>query len=375
MKTEPPGRSGQLSPATDTAPPHAAYDAYDAHAAQGAHAARERDPDGVPHTGYRLALLAGAAALLVVAVATSLAVGAQHLPLADVWRALLDGSEEGDAGTIVHEVRIPRTILAVAVGAALAVAGTLIQTLTRNPLAEPGLLGVTAGAGFAMTVGAALGIAGSDLWQLLLAGAGALLAALLVFTVGRTSPLRLVLAGVALTAVLSGISLGLRIMLPEVLDAFRFWAVGALAGREQTDLTPLLVIIAVALVGALLLSKPLNAMALGEHVAHTLGVHVRRVRVTVLALITVLAGAATAAAGPIVFVGLVVPHLARRLAHGSIPWLTAYTMVLGPVLVLFADVGSRVLLPTGEVPVAVVTAFIGGPVLIWAVRKYGTVSL
>src|SRR5690606_32613578 len=108
-------------------------------------------------------------------------VGAQYLPLGDVWRALLDANVAGDAGTIVHEVRVPRTILAVAVGAALAVAGTLIQTLTRNPLAEPGLLGVTAGAGFAMTVGAALGIAGSDLGQLLLAGAGALLAALLVF--------------------------------------------------------------------------------------------------------------------------------------------------------------------------------------------------
>ncbi|MCK1794861.1 iron ABC transporter permease [Streptomyces sp. XM4193] len=319
-------------------------------------------------------MLTGAVLLLALGAALSLCVGAQGIEPAEVWRGLL-GTADGEAGTIVREVRVPRTVLAVAVGAALAVAGALIQTLTRNPLAEPGLLGVTAGAGFAMTLGAALGLVGTEAGELALAATGALLAALLVFTVGRTSPLRLVLTGVALTAVLTGVSVGLRVTLPDVLDSYRFWSVGALAGREQADLAPLLVLIGCCLAATVPLAGSLGAIALGEHVAHTLGVRVARVRLAVLALITLLTGAATAAAGPIVFVGLVVPHLARRAAGGSVRLLIGYTMLLGPVLMLLADVGARVLLPVGELPVAVVTAFVGGPVLIWAVRRYGAVAL
>ncbi|GAB3507058.1 FecCD family ABC transporter permease [Amycolatopsis cihanbeyliensis] len=323
----------------------------------------------------RVAVLVAALVLLLVVAVASIGIGAHAVAPVEVVRALFayDGSSDH---VIVWDIRAPRALLAIGVGAALATAGTLIQTLSRNPLAEPGILGVTAGAGFAITMGSALGVAATQVGQLGAAVVGSTLAALLVYSVGRQSPLRLVLTGVALTAILTtGLSLGLRLMLPTVFDQYRFWAVGSLAGREQAPLTLPLVAIGLALVGALLVTRALSALALGETVAHTLGANVARVRLMTLVLVTVLAGAATAVAGPILFVGLIVPHLARRLAMGSIPWLMAYTMILGPILLLVSDIGSRILLPTGEVPVAIVTAFLGGPVLIWVVRRYGTVSL
>ncbi|MET9108954.1 FecCD family ABC transporter permease [Streptomyces zhihengii] len=322
----------------------------------------------------RAALLAGGLVLLGTVAVLSIGVGARSVPPGEVVRALVDFRGTDDH-VIVRDVRAPRALLAVAVGAALAVSGALIQTLARNPLAEPGILGVTAGAGFAITIGSALGLASGQAGQLGSAVAGSVIAALLVAAVGRRSPLRLVLTGVALTAVLSGVSLGLRLMLPDTFDLYRFWSVGSLAAREQAALALPLTAIVCCLAIALVLSRTLDVLTLGETVAHTLGAGVNRVRAAVLVLITVLCAAATAVAGPILFVGLIVPHLVRRAAGGSVPWLILYSTVLGPVLLLIADVGSRVLLPTGEVPVAVVTAFLGGPMLIWAVRRYGTGSL
>jgi iron complex transport system permease protein len=319
-------------------------------------------------------ILAGSLLLLVAMAVASVCVGAQAVAPAEVLRAFTDYSGSTEH-LIVRDIRGPRTLLAVCVGAALGTAGALVQTLTRNPLAEPGILGVTGGAGFAVTVGAALGVAGSQVTQLLLAFVGAVIAAVVVYSVGRTSPLRLVLAGTALSSLLAGLSLGMRLLQPDVFDKFRFWYVGSLAGREQSPFLIPLAVLLVSLVGAMAVTRPLNALALGEQVASTLGANILRTRVAVLTLITLLAATATAVAGPIAFVGLIVPHLARRLASGSIPWLMAYTMVLSPVLLMIADVLSRVLLPTGEVPVAVVTAFLGGPVLIWAVRRYGTAAL
>ncbi|MFF1459460.1 FecCD family ABC transporter permease [Streptomyces sp. NPDC058330] len=322
----------------------------------------------------QIGLLVGGLVLLAVVTVLSMGIGARPVPPSEVVRALFD-YQGTDDHVIVRDVRGPRSLLAIAVGAALAVAGALIQTLARNPLAEPGILGVTAGAGFAITVGSALGLAAGQTGQLGFAVIGSVLAALLVAAVGRRSPLRLVLTGVALTAVLSGVALGLRLMLPDVFDTYRFWSVGSLAAREQASLALPLTAIVVCLCGALLLSRALNALTLGESVAHTLGAGVGRVRAVALVLITVLCAAATAVAGPILFVGLIVPHLVRKPAAGSVPWLVLYTMVLGPVLMLVADIGSRVLLPTGEVPVGIVTAFLGGPMLIWAVRRYGAGSL
>jgi iron complex transport system permease protein len=325
-------------------------------------------------TRTRTALLVTAVVVLAAVAVLSVGVGAHAIAPADVVRALAGQGSPADRA-VVRDIRAPRALLAVGVGAALAVSGVLVQVLSCNPLAEPGVLGVTAGAGFAITAGSATGAAASASAELGLAVLGAVLAALLVYAVGRRSPLRLVLAGVALSSVLAGVSLGLRLLLPDTFDRFRFWSVGSLAGREQAPAAVPLAVIGLAVLGAFLLSRQLDALALGETVAHTLGARVFRVRVAVLVLITLLAGAATAVAGPILFVGLIVPHLARRAAGGSVPWLTAFAAVLGPVLLLLSDIGSRVLLPTGEVPVAIVTAFLGAPVLIWAVRRYGTAAL
>lgn len=317
----------------------------------------------------------GATTALLVVAALSLAVGARQVPLAEVVRAFTDFVPTSDDHVVVRELRLPRLWLACAVGAALAVSGALVQTLTRNPLAEPGILGVTAGASFAIVVATAAWGVDSQLSQLLAAGLGAVVATVAVYAVGRDNPLRLLLAGVALSAVLAGLGLGVRLMRPDVFDNYRFWSVGSLAGREQVALGLPLSVIVVALVAVVLLVPSLSAMVLGEHVATTLGARVRTTRVLTVVVLTVLAAAATAVAGPIGFVGLIVPHLVRRLASGSIGWLMVLCVLGGPVLVLTADVLARVLLPTGEVPVAVVTAFLGGPVLIWVVRRYGTVGL
>ncbi|QFU90377.1 iron ABC transporter permease [Amycolatopsis sp. YIM 10] len=325
-------------------------------------------------SGTRSGLFIAALTVLLVVAVLSVGVGAHGIAPAEVLRALFGGDSVNPDHLVVRDVRLPRAFLAIAAGAALGVAGVLVQALSRNPLAEPGVLGVTSGAGFAITVGVSLGVAGPA-GELVLSVAGALLAAALVYSVGRQSPLRLVLTGTALTFVLTGVGLGLRLLDPEVFDVYRFWSIGSLAGREQAPMALPLVAIGAGVLGALLVSRQLNAVALGEAVAHTLGANVARVRFATLALITLLAGAATAIAGPILFVGLMVPHLARRLGGGSVPWLVGFGAVLGPILLLLSDMGSRVLLPTGEVPVAIVTAFIGGPVLIWAVRKYGAAPL
>ncbi|MFE5504454.1 MULTISPECIES: FecCD family ABC transporter permease [Amycolatopsis] len=325
-------------------------------------------------TTGRSALLGAALLGLVVVAVLSVGIGAHAIAPGEVVRALLGEGNPSDRA-VVLDIRMPRAVLAIGVGAALAVGGVLVQALSRNALAEPGVLGVTAGAGFAIAVGSSFGLAASAPAELGLAVLGAVGASALVYAVGSKSPLRLVLAGTALSAVLLGLTLGLRLLFPDTFDVYRFWSVGSLAGREQAPTTIPLIVIGLSLLGAFAVSRQLNAIALGETVAHTLGANVARVRTVTLLLITLMAGAATALAGPILFVGLIVPHLARRVAGASIPWLIAFAALLGPVLMLAADVGSRVLLPTGEVPVAIVTAFLGGPVLIWAVRKYGAAPL
>ncbi len=325
-------------------------------------------------TTGRSALLGAALLGLVVVAVLSVGVGAHAIAPGEVVRALLGEGNPSDRA-VVLDIRMPRAVLATGVGAALAVGGVLVQALSRNALAEPGVLGVTAGAGFAIAVGSSFGLAASAPAELGLAVLGAVGASALVYAVGSKSPLRLVLAGTALSAVLLGLTLGLRLLFPDTFDVYRFWSVGSLAGREQAPVTVPLIVIGLSLLGAFAVSRQLNAIALGETVAHTLGANVARVRTVTLLLITLMAGAATALAGPILFVGLIVPHLARRVAGASIPWLIAFAALLGPVLMLAADIGSRILLPTGEVPVAIVTAFLGGPVLIWAVRKYGAAPL
>jgi iron complex transport system permease protein len=317
----------------------------------------------------RSGLLGISAALLLAAMVLSLVVGVHTYGVADVVD-LVRGADT-DATTVLQDLRLPRVALALAAGLSLALAGTLSQAVTRNPLADPGMLGVSAGAGFAVTIAAAVAHSIGQTGQVVVAFVGAALTGAVVFTIGRTSPLLLVLVGVAISSMLMGVSLGLRMIYPDVFDSFRGWAVGTVAGREQTPLVLPLVLMGVASLAVLLVIRPLSAIALGDDVAQAMGVAVVRTRVLVFLLVTLLTAVATAVVGPIAFVGLIVPMLARGPAGGSVAWMLALTALWGPVLLLVCDVLARIALPTGEIPVSVVTAFVGGFALIAAVREDG----
>lgn len=309
---------------------------------------------------------------LVGAAALSLAVGSRDIPLSDVITELLRPTDS-EIGTIIWQLRLPRTLLAVAVGAALGIGGALMQGHTRNALADPGLLGVSAGAAFAVVIGIfAFGVttvAGYTWFALV--GAG--IAAGAVFAIGSTrggpSPVTLVLAGAAVSALLESLTQGIIIADVQTLDEYRFWAVGSVAGR---DLGVLVQVLPFLLVGLLLtaVSVPgLNLLQLGDDVATSLGVHPARQRVLGIAAVMLLTGAATAACGPIAFVGLVVPHLARHLGGVDYRWVTGYSGLLGALLLMLADVLGRVLVRPGELQVGIVMALIGGPAFIVLVRR------
>lgn len=313
---------------------------------------------GLSALGLRLALLLLLLGATLAAAVAGLTVGPQDISPTQVWQAL-NGDTHPHAD-VIRLVRLPRTLLGLTMGAALACAGALVQAVTRNPLADPGLLGVNSGAGFAVTLAAVTGLATHQIPQMIAATIGALAAAALVAAVGRTEPLRLVLTGMALSAVLLGVSLGCRLMEPDVFDVYRFWSVGTLAGQENTPLTvPLATLSLLALLLPLVV-VPLDAVSLGDDLARTLGAQVTAARIGALALATVATAVAVATCGPISFLGLLAPHLVRKVAAGSVPWSVGLSLVAGACLLTASDVLSRVLLPTGEVPVAVVTAFLGG---------------
>jgi iron complex transport system permease protein len=316
-------------------------------------------------TGLVVALV-----LLVVVSLLSIAVGARSIPLSTVVHLLLerDGS---DSSFVVWELRIPRTLIGIAVGASLGVAGAVMQALTRNPLADPGLLGVNAGASAAAALSVSvLGL--TDLRAFVwFAFAGAAIAGTVLYVIagrGGASPVRLALAGTAVSAALTGLTQGLTLLDQQTLDQMRFWTVGSLQRADGATLVRVAPFLAVGLVLALLLARPLNALALGDDAGTSLGAHLGRTRLLSLMAVTLLAGAATAAVGPLVFVGLAVPHMVRALTGPDQRWVLPYCAVLAPTLLLAADVLGRVIAPE-EIDVGVVTALLGAPVFIWLVRR------
>ena len=310
--------------------------------------------------------------LLILAVALSLLVGAKPLPASTIVDALSGTCQRADC-IIVLDARLPRTLAGLLAGAALGLAGALMQTLTRNPLADPGILGVNAGASFAIVLGAALFGFSSPSEQLLMAFCGALAASLLVaFTGsqggGQLSPVRLTLAGVALGAVLEGLSSGIALLNPDVWDQLRFWQAGSLDIRTLQTLKVVTLPVLIAAAIALFSSRALNSLSLGTDTATALGSRVARTQLLGLLAITVLCGSATAVVGPIAFIGLMMPHMARWIVGSDHRWLLPVTLLATPTLLLFADILGRVLVP-GELRVSVVSAFIGAPVLIFLVRR------
>ncbi|MRS15449.1 Fe(3+)-siderophore ABC transporter permease [Enterobacteriaceae bacterium RIT691] len=310
--------------------------------------------------------------LLVLAIALSLLAGATSLP-ANVVLDALSGTCQSPDCIIVQDARLPRTLAGLLAGAALGLAGALMQTLTRNPLADPGILGVNSGASFAIVLGAALFGFTSPQEQLFLAFSGAFIASLLVaFTGsqggGQLSPVRLTLAGVALAAVLEGLSNGISLLNPDVYDQLRFWQAGSLDIRTLQTLKVVTGPVILAAVVALCMSRSLNSLSLGADTATALGNKVARTQLSGLVVITVLCGSATALVGPIAFVGLMMPHMARWLVGADHRWSLPVTLLATPALLLFADILGRLLVP-GELRVSVVSAFLGAPVLIWLVRR------
>ncbi|MGO1182988.1 MAG: FecCD family ABC transporter permease [Micrococcaceae bacterium] len=321
----------------------------------------------------RVAGFVGLIGLLGVAVVLSLAVGSNMLPPATVLEVLRGGGS-AEARYVVAELRIPRTVTGVLVGACLGVAGALIQAFTRNPLADPGILGVNAGAAFAVALGVAffgLREISSFIWLAFLGALAVTVAVYLIGSSGRgaADPIRLTLAGVALGAVFSGMTTGLTLSNPDAFDQMRSWNAGSLLGRGFEVLLPVLPFIVLALLAGLALASGLNALALGDDVARAQGANVRGIRIGVIAVVTVLAGVATALAGPISFIGLMVPHVARWVFGVDQRIIVTVSVLLAPVVVLLSDVLGRVLIAPAEIPVGIVTAFVGAPILIALARR------
>jgi iron complex transport system permease protein len=318
-------------------------------------------------------------AVVGLASVASLCLGSLAIPLRDVIDAFVayDGS---DAHAIVRDLRVPRTELGLLVGAALGAAGALMQGTTRNPLAEPGILGVNAGAAFAVVAAIHFLGVGSVGAYVAFALAGAAIAAVLVFVLGGSgrggpTPVRLALAGAVLTALLVSLTSAVLVFDAQTLDEFRFWIVGSIAGRDASVTVSVLPLIAAGLVIALTAGRSLNALALGDDVARALGQNVARARAAAGAGFVLLAGAAVAAAGPVAFVGLAVPHMARALVGPDYRWIVPYSILLGAAVLLGADVLGRVIARPAEVQVGIVTAIAGAPFLIAIARRERLVAL
>lgn len=338
----------------------------------------------------RTSRLLGLGVLLLLVVSgtiCSFLYGARSIPAEDVWAALRDlpatssSPEEVPVNQrVVAELRLPRTILAIIVGAALGVAGALIQGHTRNPLADPGILGISSGAALSVVASyALLGI--SAPWATaVVAFLGAIAATALVFglaSAGRATvnPLTLVLGGAALSAVLSAITSAFVLTSENNLDRMRFWTVGSLAGRDMNIALSVLPFVVLGLILAFATGPQLNILNLGDDVAAGLGINTAATRLGGMGIIALLAGAATAAAGPLGFIGLVVPHIVRALTGPDYKWILPYSALAGAALLLYADVVGRLIARPGELQVGIVLAFVGAPFFIVLIYRKKVATL
>lgn len=326
-----------------------------------------------------LGLLLLGLALAVIAM-LSLATGARAIPLENVWTALVAFDPNATEHRIIWDLRMPRTVVGLMVGAALGLAGAVLQGATRNPLADPSILGIHAGASLAVVLGVALlGMTQLSTYAwMAFAGAGA--AMLVVYSVaslGRegATPVKLALAGAAITAVLHSIINAILLTSLRTLDEIRFWQVGSLSGRSMDIALQVAPFLAAGMILALATARLLDGLSMGDDVARALGQRIGLSRGMAGLAAVILAGASTAAAGPIAFVGLTVPHVARAITGPGYRWILPYSMLLAPILLLGADVLGRVIAPPGEVQVGIVTAFLGAPFFIALVRRRKLASL
>ncbi|MEV7190862.1 iron ABC transporter permease [Streptomyces sp. NPDC093510] len=321
----------------------------------------------------RAAVMTAGVLALLLAVLFSLTVGARAIAPSAVFDALLhDG--HGESAEVIREMRVPRTVIGVLVGASLALAGTVLQGMTRNPIADPGILGISQGA----SVGVVLAIAYAGVHTLTgyvwWAFAGAGIASVAVYAIaaggrGGATPVKLALGGAAINALLVSVTTAVLTTKASALDEFRFWQVGSLSGRDSEVVGQIWPFLLVGLVLVLAVARGLDALALGEDVAKGLGQNIAAVRIVGGIGATVLTGAGVAAAGPIAFIGLAVPHIARALIGSDHRWVLPLAAVLGPVMLLVSDTVGRIVFPPSEVPAGVMTALIGVPFLVTLVRR------
>ncbi|RZS31341.1 iron complex transport system permease protein [Herbihabitans rhizosphaerae] len=320
-------------------------------------------------TSLRTVALIGIVIALVVAILLSIGFGSNRLSLASVLHGLFayDGTADD---VVVRDDRLPRTLVGVVVGMALGLAGALMQAVTRNPIAEPGLLGINHGAAFAIVAGSAL-LSVHDPDQLIwLAFGGALLGTWLVSVIGGAiSPIRLVLAGVAVQAVFVGLNQAFQVINTHNLDQMRFWLVGSLVNRDLAGFAGLVPFFVAGMVIAAVLAGPLNVIALGEDTARGLGANPAVTRLAGMVAVGLLSAAATAACGPIAFVGLMTPHLVRLMVGQDERWVLALSALSAPVLLLICDVLGRVLGSPGEIQVGVMMDIVGGIAFVLVVRR------
>ncbi|KXF51711.1 iron ABC transporter permease [Rhodococcus sp. SC4] len=340
---------------------------------------REKDVSVAAIRRRRLVGLGVLVVLLGLVLLASVAVGARPLSFAEIFHALFD-ADGSQTDIIVRTLRGPRTALGLIVGMALGVAGALIQGHTRNPLADAGLLGLNAGAAFLVVLSMYLFGFSAPSEYLWFAFAGSFAASVVVFGLssignGAASPLSLALAGAAVAFFLQAMTNAIIIVDQSSLDSYRFWVVGSVAGRGFDVLWQVLPFLVVGLILALVSTPGLNVLSLGEDVARSLGTNIAASRALGIVAITLLTGAATAACGPIAFIGLVVPHVARAITGPDYRWLVPYAGLLGGVMLVTADVIGRVVVRPGELQVGIVLAVFGAPFFIALVRRRKLASL
>lgn len=333
-----------------------------------------------PGTALRGSLVAaGLLTLVLLTALASLVWGARDIPVGEVWAALVAPVAGDNDHLVVRDLRVPRTLIGIVAGAALGAAGALMQGVTRNPIADPGLLGINAGASFAVIVAiAALGVSSVEgyVW---FAFAGAALAALVVYGAASlgwegVTPVKLALVGAALTATLTSLITVVLLTDRATLDQYRFWQVGSLANRPLDVLGGVLPFVVVGLLLALAAGRVLNALALGDDVARGLGQDVTRGRLLVVLAVVLLCGSAVSLVGPIAFVGLVVPHLARAVVGPDHRWIVPLSMLMGPLVLLTADIAGRLVARPSEIEAGLMVAVVGGPALLVLVRRSRAVA-
>ncbi len=310
---------------------------------------------------------------LLFALLLSIGFGAASISPADVWNAIFAFNPESTEHLIIRTLRVPRAAVAALVGAALAVAGSIMQGLTRNPLADPGLLGINTGAALAV-VGAVyfLHISSLSIYALFSFVGGGLTAAVVygLGSLGRggPTPLKVTVAGAAVTALLSSFTTAMLILSQQTLEQVRFWLAGSVANRDLTLLAQSAPYIIVGLVLAMGLSRQITTLSLGDDIAKGLGVNTGWIKGLSAIATVLLAGGAVAVAGPIGFVGLVIPHAVRFLVGVDYRWIIPYSAFAGAIFVILSDVAARLVLRPIELPLGVMTALIGGPFFIYLVR-------